>query len=223
MPVELTESVLRDALAVLGEWDPDGAGAAEGALQWMGWQGEESLLLRRYDVQLFVWYQLPRKFIASLEHKRSMAHALASLLERLGDRAASYAEVCRSSETEQLLRAWEQEDPDAWTQFRELLDGSGIEPPDTELLAWGEIMGLPGWWDSELFGLPNREDDVMRLSELHRLLRRVRLVRRTGRRIVITARGASCTRIRRRCSRRWPPSCSAARASPQHAPSSRPA
>ncbi len=34
------------------------------------------------------------------------------------------------------------EDPDAWRQFRGLLDGSGIEPPDTELLARGEVIGL---------------------------------------------------------------------------------
>jgi hypothetical protein len=57
-------------------------------------------------------------------------------------RAASYADVCRSPETHELLRAWEAEDPAAWETFRDLLDGSGIEPPDTDLLAWGGVMGL---------------------------------------------------------------------------------
>ncbi|MGO9973736.1 MAG: hypothetical protein ACLP01_13210 [Solirubrobacteraceae bacterium] len=32
----------------------------------MGWEGEGSLLLRRYDVQLFAWYTLTRKFLMSL-------------------------------------------------------------------------------------------------------------------------------------------------------------
>lgn len=71
-----------------------------------------------------------------------MAAALAGTLERLGGQAAGYAEVCRSPETDDLLRAWEAEDPAAWERFRELLDGSGIEPPDTDLLAWGGVMGL---------------------------------------------------------------------------------
>src|SRR5260370_40415717 len=124
MPVELTERELRDTLAVAGEWDHDGARAAHSALEWMGWEGEGRLLLRRYDVQLFVWYTLPRKFLTTLEHKREAADALACTLERLGGRAAGYAEVCRSPETDELLRAWETEDPAAWRRFRGLLASS---------------------------------------------------------------------------------------------------
>jgi hypothetical protein len=73
VPVELTERAIRDVIAVMGEWDEDGAQAAESALNWMGWEGEGPPLLRRYDVQLFVWYTLPRKFLTSLEHKREAA------------------------------------------------------------------------------------------------------------------------------------------------------
>jgi len=327
MPVEVSERALRDALALAGEWDSDGTPAAQAALEWMGWEGDGPLWLRRYDVQLFVWYTLPRKFLASLEHKREAAAALARTLDRLGDRAATYAEVCRSPETDELRHAWEAEDPAAWERFRELLDRSGIEPPDTDLLAWGQVMGFeearvreqvasaleeaiedgrlspgsagfrrrqaevadaalrepwdggdgrsrldaihaerlerwlerghtrgsaerraiiasvadlvaadtpsvepeagraalapalwlleraqdgvaltqtgalnralvreaverwPAWWHADLFGPPNREDEVTPLHELHGLLRRLRLVRRTGRRIVVTARG----------------------------------
>jgi len=327
MPVEVSERALRDALALAGEWDPEGAPGAQAALEWMGWEGDGPLWLRRYDVQRFVWYTLPLKFLTPLEHKREAAAVLARTLERLGDRAATYADVCRSPETDELLHAWEAEDPAAWKRFRELLAGSGIEPPDTDLLAWGQVMGLeearvreqvataleeaiedgrlapgsagfrrrqaevvslalhepsdggdgrsrldavhaerlerwiergrtrgsaerrailapvvgllaadppqvhpetaraavapalwlleraqhgivltqtgalnralareavelwPTWWDSELFGPPNREDEVTPLHELHGLLRDLRLVRRTGRRVVATARG----------------------------------
>jgi hypothetical protein len=142
LPVKLTERALRDVVAVIGEWDEDGARAAQSALEWLGWDDEGPLLLRRYDVQLFAWYTLPRKFIASLEVKRETAAVVAQTLERLGGRAASYAEVCRSTETDELLCAWEAEDPRALKRFRELLDSSGIEPPDTDLLAWGSVMGL---------------------------------------------------------------------------------
>jgi hypothetical protein len=142
MPVELAERELRDAIAVVGEWDCEGAQAAQSAFEWMGWEGEEPLFLRRYDVQLFVWYVLPRKYVVGLDGKEAVAGALAKTLERLGGRAAGYAEVCRAPETQRLLRAWEAEDPVAPRTFRKLLDDSGIEPPDTDLLTWGSVMGF---------------------------------------------------------------------------------
>ncbi len=113
----------------------------------MGWDGERGeteggLVLRRYDVQVFVWATLPRKFLASLEDKLAGAGALATLLERLGGRAAEYAEVCRAPETGEMIRAWEDEDESAPRRYRDLMDGSGLEPPDTALLAWGFAMGV---------------------------------------------------------------------------------
>jgi len=142
MPVELSERELRDAIAVVGEWNRKGAQAAKSAFEWMGWEGEEPLCLRRYDVQLFVWYVLPRKYLVGLDDKEAVAAALAKTLERLGGQAASYAEVCRAPETQRLLRAWEAEDPAAPRTFRKLLDDPGIEPPDTDQLAWGSVMGF---------------------------------------------------------------------------------
>lgn len=41
-----------------------------------------------------------------------------------------------------MLALWEDDDPRAPRRLRELLDASGLEPPDTELLAWGPVMGL---------------------------------------------------------------------------------
>ena len=327
MAVELSEDDVRDALAVLGEHDENGAQAAQSSLAWVGWDGEGPLALRRYDVQLFCWYTLPCKFLASIDDKREAASALARTLEAFGGAPATYAEVCRSAETAQLLMLWELDEAAARRRLRELLDSSGIEPPDTELLTWGEVMGVdeasarehvsialeaavedgrlvpgaagfgrrqgqiadealrdrrddhgptilaavhaerlrrwighegphraarrailqpiaglladepprsdepaarealaptlwllrqaadglaltqsgalsralvreaverwPDWWDSDLFGPPNRELDVSRLHELHHLVRRLRLVRRRGRRIVITKRGTT--------------------------------
>jgi hypothetical protein len=327
MPVEFTQEQVRDALAVIGERDLEGAQDARAALEWVGWHGEGPLLLRRHDVQNFVWYIVPRKFLASLADKRKAVAALGRLLDELGGRAVAYADVCRSADTDKLLCAWEREDPAAWKRFRDLLHGSGSEPPDTELLAWGQVMGIeeacareqvatslevaiedgrlapgtsgfrrrqaqvcaealrepaqegsdvtrlgtvhaerterwlargnahgrderralldpvaalvatepppvdpqvaaaaleptrwlleratdglaltqagwlnralvrevaeryPQWWDRAFLGLPSSELDVSRLHELHALLRRLRLVRRSGRRVVATARG----------------------------------
>jgi hypothetical protein len=46
-----------------------------------------------------------------------------------------------------------------------------------------------GWWDAELFGPPHREADLAVLESLHEGLRRLRLVRRRGRRLLATVRG----------------------------------
>lgn len=142
MPVEVTDEELRDALAMTSEWDVEAGASARSALEWMGWNGAGPFYLRHYDVQMFVWYILPRKFLTDLEFKRQVAAALARVLDQLGGRAATYAATCRASDTDALLEAWENEDPDAWDQFRTLLEASGLEPPDTESVAWGGIMGL---------------------------------------------------------------------------------
>lgn len=326
MPVELTERQLRDAIAVIGERHEHGGQAAESVLQWLGWTGEGPLLLRRYDVQYFAWYTLPRKFLIGLDDKRETAELVALTLEQLGDTARGYAEVCRTVATDELLRASEVEDPTVRQRFRELMETSGIEPPDTDLLTWGSVMGYdearvrdhvataleqtieagrltpgargfrqaqaqvaddalrepwedrrrtrldavhaerlerwarhgnarasnerdaiiepvlpllattperasddaaraalqpalwlldqgatgialtqtgalnralvrevaerwPSWWAAELFGAANREDDIPLLGELHDLLRRDRLLRRTARRLTLTNRG----------------------------------
>jgi len=52
----------------------------------------------------------------------------------------------------------------------------------------------PDWWDAELFGAPHREADLAVLSALYEGLRRLRLVRRRGRRLYATARGRELSR-----------------------------
>lgn len=47
----------------------------------------------------------------------------------------------------------------------------------------------PGWWDAELFGAPHREANLAVLSALREGLRRLKLVRRRGRRLYATPRG----------------------------------
>jgi len=138
----VTGSALRDAIAVVEEWDAERASSARIAFEAMGWDGMGDVLLRRYDIQLFVWSTLPRKFIIGPADKRKIVEALAGVLERLGEPAASYAATCRSQETAALLEAWEDGAPGVWDQFRQLLVESGLEPPDTDLLAWGGVMGF---------------------------------------------------------------------------------
>lgn len=47
----------------------------------------------------------------------------------------------------------------------------------------------PSWWSADLFGPPNRQEDMALLCALDELLRHTRLLRRRGRQIVSTVRG----------------------------------
>lgn len=50
---------------------------------------------------------------------------------------------------------------------------------------------FPDWWNSKLFGPPHREAELPLLEELHALLRRAGLLRKRGRRLLLTKRARS--------------------------------
>lgn len=128
---------------MLGEHDLDAPCDVEGALEWIAPREdpEAPVEISRYYLQIFLWYRLPRKWLTSAEHKRAVAARLGRFLELVGGRAAAYAGLCTSDETMRLLRAWEDGDG-AGELFRDSLEASGIEPPDTDALEWGSVMGL---------------------------------------------------------------------------------
>jgi hypothetical protein len=122
---------LRDAVARLQEHEVD----AEPALASLGWDWEGALRIRRYDLLVFLWYRLPTKFLAPLEAKHDVAAALAAVLDQVG--ADEYAAQCRAPEVEEMLALWEDDEPRARRRLQQLLDASGLQPSDTDLLAWG--------------------------------------------------------------------------------------
>lgn len=141
MPVELSPAAVRDALAEMAARDVQEARAVSGALEWLVPEEPDvdSVTISRYDLQLMLWYELPRKWLCSLDEKRAVAGALGSFFERVG--AAAYATLCRSQEVDSLLVAWEREEPDAHERLTGLLQASGLEPPDTASVEWGAVMG----------------------------------------------------------------------------------
>jgi hypothetical protein len=48
---------------------------------------------------------------------------------------------------------------------------------------------FPDWWNAELHGSPHREDDVYSLCEVHKLAWRLRLLRRSSRKLFLTRQG----------------------------------
>jgi Domain of unknown function (DUF1841) len=114
----------------------------DGALGWFGAHEDgPSVDISRYDLQQFVHYTLPRKYLADVEEHIAVVGALGDALERLGA-PAEYVDLCRSPETIALLRLWAVDEDAAFAQFAAFADASGLEPPDVEELQWQGVMGL---------------------------------------------------------------------------------
>ncbi len=106
-------------------------------------EGEERIT--QAGIQRYLWYDLPRR--APDDVWRPVAEAAAVLLALLGlDR---YAAIARSATTAGVLEAWGDAPEKGFDAFRSANMASGVEPPDTELLAWGEVFGLKEAWALE--------------------------------------------------------------------------
>lgn len=131
----MTES---QALETLTRQDPQAAGDAKAALAWLtGDDGLETVSLLR--LQEFLWYALPVKWPMSTAGRLGVAKALGRLFLLAGlDR---YAGVCASPGTEKIIGAYARGHEEGITAYTEAIERSHAAPPDTELLAWGSVMG----------------------------------------------------------------------------------
>jgi hypothetical protein len=131
----MTES---QALETLTREDPEAAGDAKAALAWLtGDDGLETISLLR--LQEFLWYALPVKWPMSTEGRVGVAKALGRLFLLAGlDR---YAGVCSSAGTERIITAYAAGHEEGIAAYTEAIEASNAAPPDTDLLAWGSVMG----------------------------------------------------------------------------------
>src|SRR5215469_13905277 len=131
----MTES---QALETLTREDPEAAGDAKAALAWLtGDEGLETISLLR--LQEFLWYALPVKWPMSTPGRVGVAKALGRLFMLAGlDR---YAGVCSSAGTERIITAYAAGHEEGIAAYTAAIEASNAAPPDTELLAWGSVMG----------------------------------------------------------------------------------
>ena len=113
-----------------------------GALAWFGADEDSATFcVSRHDLQQFLHYTLPRKYLAGVDEHIAVARALGDALEQLGA-PAEYGELCRSPETLALLRLWNVDEDAAFARFVAFTDASGLEPPDVVELQWHGVMGM---------------------------------------------------------------------------------
>ncbi len=110
------------------------ARAAAGSLT----AGEGVDMIYQAALQEFLWWRLPRDYPD--DEWPELIEATALLMDELG--LKHLAEVARSATTSAVLTAWVQSHAKGVAAFRSAQKKSGVEPPDTAMLAWGSIMGL---------------------------------------------------------------------------------
>src|SRR4029453_250587 len=129
---------VEQALAALGRAGPDLAEDARAAWESLtGGDGPEAVT--QWRLQRFCWDELNRTWIVDAPHRWRVAQALAALLDALG--MQRYAEIARGETTGQILLTGDPAPDRGRTVVRRAMQRSGIEPPDTELLTWGAVMG----------------------------------------------------------------------------------
>lgn len=128
---------VEQALASLARVEPGLVEDARSVWEWLAADsGPEAVT--QWRLQHFCWEQLPRMPQDAARRWKS-AQALAALLDALG--MQRYAAVARSETTRQILLTAEQAPDRGRSMVRRAIQRSGIEPPDTELLTWGAVMG----------------------------------------------------------------------------------
>ena len=130
------------ALRVIGARDTAAARLANGLWGAMR-AGAAHPRVTRYDVQGVCWGALPllaRKpeSAAIIGDRHQAARILGELLDLLD--YPRYADICRGEVTREILDA--AEDVDRCTELTtEAWRDSGVQPPNTTLLTWGEVRG----------------------------------------------------------------------------------
>lgn len=99
--------------------------------------GEGKEMIHQAALQQFLWWYLPRRYPE--EDWSFLAEGASELLDELG--LARLASIARSEQTAKVLAAWATGSRAGAAAFQRAHGSSGVEPPDTPVLAWGSVMG----------------------------------------------------------------------------------
>ena len=126
---------------LLSDMDPSSADLARAAVGWMLPEGGSLSELSQVELQEFLWYLLPMKWMVETSELHEIAWSLSDLFTAAG--LERYAALCRAPETHRLLDAWQVDDNEpARKTMKAAFVSSGVVPPDTALIRWGSVLGV---------------------------------------------------------------------------------
>jgi hypothetical protein len=99
------------------------------------WPSEGVGQVHQAALQDFLWLDLPRDH--PVEAWAEMVRAATAILEELG--FGRLAAIAQSSQTVEVLDAWEKGMTRGYASFRSAREASGVQPIDTEVLAWEQM------------------------------------------------------------------------------------
>ncbi len=137
---DLSEAEVEAALERIAARDAEMAQEASGVFDSLTW-GEGPSMIRLAGLQEWLWYVLPTKYMTDeVGYMGRLADAAAVLFDELG--LHGYALVCRSEVTAGVHAAFDRSDSEGRVAMSKAMQGSGIEPPDIDDFAWGQVMGI---------------------------------------------------------------------------------
>ena len=130
---------MADIRGVLAGLDPVTVQRVRAALPDLVEEGSEDLsTLTQLDVQRFLWQTLPRQSKGRPREQHEVAWAIGDFLAAAGlDR---YAALCRDRRTHEVLSVWARDPAVGSRTTAALMRSSGVQPPDTRLLAFGTVL-----------------------------------------------------------------------------------
>jgi hypothetical protein len=109
-------------------------------LEWLLSEDDPVDDLSAHEVLQFVWYTPPVKWAVDPEELAEASEATAAILREVGP--PRVAALLRSPAPVEIRKRWLADDRDAVARFTKALADSGYDPPDTDLPAWGSVMGI---------------------------------------------------------------------------------
>ncbi|HTU37976.1 MAG TPA: hypothetical protein VMF35_08155 [Acidimicrobiales bacterium] len=132
----MTMDEIELAVRRAGTQRPELSGALDVVADFL-WPGEGVDQVHQAAVQCFLWWDVPKRH--DPRDWGALVEATAVLLDAVGrDRLA---DIARSTETTSVLEAWGTDEAAGLAAFKSARAVSGVEPPDTDVLAWGTVFG----------------------------------------------------------------------------------
>lgn len=135
----MEDDLIQRVLAAMVADDPERGRTAESVAEWLT-AGEGVGVIDLARVQRFAWYELPMKWYGPPDQHRRVLAAAAELFDGLD--LPRYAAVYRSAETAEILDAYAVSHDEGFKAFRNAYERSGVDPPDLDDFAWGDVMGI---------------------------------------------------------------------------------
>lgn len=129
---------VESALQEVARREPDLADAVRAAWEDLTQGTGDAREVSQWWLQMYLWDILARRSDGSPQWTVRLARGLGDVLAAAG--LGRYAELARSETTREVLLAVD--DLEDWAnRYAAALRASGIQPPDTDLITWGPVMG----------------------------------------------------------------------------------